>query len=295
MDIGVALPTMARDYSRSTTVEWSRGIDAGPFSSISCGERITFRNQEMMITNAAAAALTERVQVFVNLVVLPYHPPAVMAKELATLDVLCDGRLSVGVGVGGREHDYIAAGSTFERRHARLDEGVAELRRIWAGHPPAEGLDPVGPAPVQPGGPEILAGAMGPKGLARAARWADGISGFALTADGAEMATASVAAERAWTEAGRDTAPRKVSGCFAVLGTADDQGVLQAFTYDYLAIFGTGLARSLADSAPVWNAERLTRALDDAEAAGVDEFILVPGTTDPACLDAFAGVVSARR
>jgi alkanesulfonate monooxygenase SsuD/methylene tetrahydromethanopterin reductase-like flavin-dependent oxidoreductase (luciferase family) len=294
MDIGVALPTMARDYSRSTTLEWSRGIDDGPFSSISCGERITFRNQEMLVTNAAAAALTERVRVFVNLVVLPFHPPAVIAKEIATLDVLSDGRVSLGVGVGGREHDYLAAGSTFERRHARLDEGVAELRRIWAGHSPFDGGDPVGPAPVQPGGPEILAGAMGPKGLARAARWADGVSGFALTADGAEMAAAVRAAEQAWADAGRDTAPRKISGCFTVLGTKDDQGVLQAFTYDYLAIFGTGLARALADTAPVWNADRLTQALDEAEAAGVDEFILVPGTTDPDCLDAFARVVSAR-
>jgi alkanesulfonate monooxygenase SsuD/methylene tetrahydromethanopterin reductase-like flavin-dependent oxidoreductase (luciferase family) len=294
MEIGVSLPTMAPDYSRSTTVEWSRGIDAGPFSSISAGERITFRNQEFMVTNAAAAALTERVRVFVNLVVLPFHPVAVVAKELATLDVLSDGRVTVGVGIGGREHDYLAAGSTFERRHARLDEGVAELRRIWSGRPPFDGADPVGPHPVQPGGPELLAGAMGPKAMARAARWADGVSGFALTADGAEMAAAVELADRAWADAGRDRPPRKISGCFAVLGTDDDQGVLQAFTYDYLAIFGTRLARSLADSAPVWNVDRLNQALDDAEAAGVDEFILVPGTTDPACLAAFTDVVAAR-
>ncbi len=71
MQIGVALPTMARGYTRSTTLDWCRGIDEGPFSSISCGERITFQNQEMNVTNSAAAALTERVRVFVNLVVLP--------------------------------------------------------------------------------------------------------------------------------------------------------------------------------------------------------------------------------
>jgi alkanesulfonate monooxygenase SsuD/methylene tetrahydromethanopterin reductase-like flavin-dependent oxidoreductase (luciferase family) len=294
MDIGVALPTMARDYTRRTTITWSQGIDAGPFSSISCGERITFHNQEMMVTNAAAAVLTERVRVFVNLVVLPFHPPAVVAKELATLDVLCDGRLTVGVGVGGREHDYLAAGSTFERRHARLDEGVAELRRLWDGHAPVDGGDPVGPTPVQHGGPPILAGAMGPKGLARAARWAGGVSGFALGADGADMALAAAAADQAWSDAGRDTPPRKVSGCFTVLGTHDDQGVLQAFTYDYLAIFGHKFARMMADDAPVWNASRLNQALDDAEAAGVDEFILVPGTTDPSCLAALTDVVNAR-
>ena len=294
MDVGVALPTMAADYDRSTTLEWARRIDAGPFSSVSCGERITFRNQEMLVLNAAAAALTERVRVFVNLVVLPFHPVPVIAKQLATLDVLSGGRLTVGVGVGGREHDYRAAGSGFERRHARLDEGVAELRRLWSGGAPFDGADPIGPLPVQYGGPPLLAGAMGPKGLARAAAWADGISGFALTADGDEMAAAVTAARAAWDDAGRTEAPRLVSGCFAVLGTDDDRGVLQAFTYDYLAIFGVGLARALADDAPVWTADRLRRALDDAAAAGVDEFILVPGTTDPACLDAFAEVVASR-
>lgn len=294
MDVGVALPTMARDFTRVTTLEWCRGIDSGPFSSVSAGERITFRNQEMLVALSAAAALTERVRVFVNLVVLPMHPVPLMAKQLATLDVLAGGRVTVGVGVGGREHDYRAAGSGFERRHARLDADVAELRRIWAGRPPFEGADPVGPHPVRPGGPEILAGAMGPRAMARAARWADGVSGFSLAADGAEMAAAVDLANRAWSEAGRDRPPRTVSGCFAVLGTADDQGVLQAFTYDYLAIFGTGLARAMAAEAPVWNAARLRQVLDDAEAAGVDEFILVPGTTDPACLDAFAEVVSTR-
>jgi alkanesulfonate monooxygenase SsuD/methylene tetrahydromethanopterin reductase-like flavin-dependent oxidoreductase (luciferase family) len=294
MEIGVALPTMAADYDRRTTVEWSHGIDAGPFSSISCGERITFRNQEVMVTNAAAAALTERVRVFVNLLVLPFHRINVTAKQIATLDVLSDGRVTLGVGIGGREHDYLAAESSFDRRHQRLDDGVAELRRIWSGAEPFDGADPVGPHPVQHGGPPILAGAMGPKALARAAQWADGVSGFALDAGAEGMAAAAIAADQAWTDAGRDTPPRKISGCFAVLGTADDQGVLQAFTYDYLAIFGTKFARMMADDAPVWNRERLEQVLDDAEAAGVDEFILVPGTTDAACLAAFAEAVAAR-
>ncbi len=294
MDVGVALPTMAREYTRRTTITWSQGIDAGPFSSVSCGERITFHNQEALVTNAAAAALTERVRVFVNLVVLPFHQGPVIAKELATLDVLCDGRLTVGVGVGGREHDYLAAGSGFDRRHARLDEGVAELRRLWHGEIPVDGGDPVGPTPVQHGGPPILAGAMGPKGLARAASWADGISGFTINADGGDMATAVTAARRAWDDAGRDAPPRTVTGCFTVLGTHDDRGVLQAFTYDYLAIFGDRFARAMADDAPVHTPERLAQALDEAEAAGVDEFILVPGTTDPACLAAFVDVVSSR-
>jgi len=295
MDIGVALPTMARGYTRATTIDWCRGIDSGPFSSISCGERITFHNQELLVTNSAAAALTENVRVFVNLIVLPTHPIPVIAKQMATLDVLCDGRLTVGVGIGGREHDYLAAGASMERRHQRLDDGVAEMRRLWAGDPAFEGAAPLGPPCVQAGGPPLLAGAMGPKALARAAQWADGISGFALTADGDEMTAAVNASNNAWTEAGRSEAPRVISGCFYTLDGDDPQGTLSGFTYDYLEIFGKRFARSLADDATTWNADRVLRALDDAEAAGVDEFILVPGTVDQRCLDATIALVANRR
>ena len=294
MQIGVALPTMARGYDRSTTLDWCRGIDAGPFSSISCGERITFHNQEMNVTNAAAAALTERVQVFVNLIVLPMHPIPLIAKQIATLDVLSGGRVTVGVGIGGREHDYRAMGSSMERRHQRLDDGVAELRRLWAGGAAFEGADPTGPGCVQDGGPPILAGAMGPKALARAAQWADGVSGFSIDADTSGMATAAAAAVQAWSDAGRSEAPKVVTGCFYALGVDEPQETLRGFTHDYLRIFGAEFARMMADDAPVWNGDRLLRALDDAEAAGVDEFILVPGTVDPGCLEATVDLVAAR-
>lgn len=294
MEIGVALPTMARDYTRRTTLTWSQGIDAGPFSSVSCGERISFHNQEMLVTNAAAAALTERVRVFVNIAVGPLHSAGMLAKQMATLDVLSEGRLTLGLGVGGREHDYRSAGSAFQNRHQRLDDLVDELKQLWAGHPPFDGADPIGPVPVHPGGPELLSAAMGRKALARAARWADGNSGFSIDADAAGLTAAVTATDRAWTDAGRSTAPRHVSGCFCALGTSDDQGVLQAFTYDYLAVFGDRFARDMAHAAEVWNVERLGRVLDDAEAAGVDEFILVPATTDPSCLTALTAAVRDR-
>ena len=90
MDIGIALPTMATGFTRNTFIEWCRGIDEGPYSSVSAGERITFHNPELLVTNTAAAALTERVQVITNIVVLPLHRPALLAKQLATLDVLAE-------------------------------------------------------------------------------------------------------------------------------------------------------------------------------------------------------------
>ncbi len=110
---------------------------------------------------------------------------------MASVDVLSEGRLTVGVGVGGREHDYRAIGGSFDRRWQRMDEQVARMRRVWAGEPPFEGADPVGPAPVQDGGPPVVAGVMGPKAIARAARWADGVDGaFTMDGDHDQMAAA---------------------------------------------------------------------------------------------------------
>ena len=285
MDIGIALPTMATGFTRSTFVEWCRGIDEGPYSSISAGERITFHNPELLVTNTAAAALTERVQVVTNITVVPLHRPALLAKQLATLDVLAAGRLVVGVGVGGREQDYRSLDVPFEGRHAKLDSGVAELKRLWAGGAAYEGGQPVGPAPHTPGGPPLWAAAMGPKSMARAARWADGVTGFSIGSDPDEIARGNRLALDAWEAEGRTDRPRLVSGSFYLLGGPDADAELTQFARAYLAVFGDRAADALSRLVHLSSPARLLDSLAAAESAGCDEFILVPGTVDPDCLE----------
>ena len=294
MDVGVSLPTMAVGYGPTTTVDWARGIDAGPFSSVSAGERITFSNPELVASLAAAAAVTDRVRVFANVVIAPAHPAAVIAKQMATLDLLSDGRLDVGVGVGGRGHDYRAAEASRDRRHARLDESVAELRRLWAGEPPFPGADPVGPACVQAGGPPLLAAAVGPLTMARAAQWADGVTGFSVTGSAGEIAEGNQRALDAWASADRPERPRLVTGAFVVAGVDDGPEVLRAFTRRYLGIFGEAVAGPMSSATWISSSDDVARFLDQAQAAGTDEAVLVPGTVDLACLDALAEVVAAR-
>lgn len=293
MDIGIALPTMCRGYDRATTVEWSRLADQGPISSISCGERMTYHNQEMWTTLAAAAAVTERVRVFANLSVLPAHPVALVAKQAATIDVLSEGRFTLGVGVGGRGVDYRSLAAGFERRHERLDRAVAELRSLWAGDSPFDGADPVGPSCVRPGGPPVLAGALGPKSLARAARWADGVAAFSVGGVPDEIAWSAEAARRAWADAGRGS-PRLVSGCFYALGVPEPRAVLHGFAAEYLDFLGSSNAEAAAAAVNTYDAEALHRTLDAAEAAGLDEFILVPGSADRAVLDATMELIGSR-
>jgi alkanesulfonate monooxygenase SsuD/methylene tetrahydromethanopterin reductase-like flavin-dependent oxidoreductase (luciferase family) len=255
---------------------------------------VTFINPEMTVTLAVAAARTQRVTIFGNLWVPMLHEPAMLAKQIATLDLVSDGRVVVALGVGGRPHDYTAAGAAFARRHERLDEIVAELRSLWSGTPPFEGADPVGPAMSTPGGPPILSGAMGPKAIARAALWADGISGFSLGDVGRESATMNALATAAWEAAGRTEAPRLINGTFCVLGVDEPQAVLEKFATTYLGFFGDELASALAKGCRVSTQEALLEALDEAEEAGCEEFIVVPGTWDLGCLQAISDVVAAR-
>jgi alkanesulfonate monooxygenase SsuD/methylene tetrahydromethanopterin reductase-like flavin-dependent oxidoreductase (luciferase family) len=214
-------------------------------------------------------------------VILPAHDEVQLAKEFASVDRLSDGRLTIGVGVGGREDDYRAIGAGFGRRWDRMDAQVARMQRIWAGEPPFEGSDPVGPPPVQAGGPPFIAGSMGPKSIARAAKWAAGVDG-AWTLDGneADFRTAFDMITGAWTEAGRAEKPHLSSSIWYALGD-DAEERLRAYAYDYMRIFGEDAAQWASSAVACFTPEALRRAVDNAAAAGADEFFLVPTSADP--------------
>jgi alkanesulfonate monooxygenase SsuD/methylene tetrahydromethanopterin reductase-like flavin-dependent oxidoreductase (luciferase family) len=280
----MTLPTMVA-HDGAQTRAWCEQVDAGPWSSLAVPERITYPSHALMIELAAAAALTERVRLWTTIVVLPARDPVMTAKELASVDVLADGRLTVGVGVGGREDDYRAVSAGFERRWDRLDEGVARMRAVWRGEPPFEGADPVGPPPVQPGGPPLVAGAMGPKAIARAARWAAGVDGaWTLDGDEATMRAAFDLIDGAWRDARRTDPPHKSSSIWYALGP-DAEDRLAAYARSYMRIFGDAVGDWAAGAARVSTPAALRAAVDSAAAAGADEFFLVPTTAHPAELD----------
>lgn len=290
MDIGIALPQMARGLDRDRVIAWCRGIDAGPYSSVSAGERITYHNLEGFALCNAAAILTERVRVFVNVAVAPWHAPAMLAKQLTSMDVLSGGRVDLAVGVGGREQDYMALGSSFANRHSRLDATVAELQRLWTGGLAADG-QPLGPPPVQAGGPSILCSGMGPKSLARAAQWAAGVSGFTLTGDPGDAVRSRQATEQAWATAGRTDRPRISIGMFVALGP-DAEPTLRGYASDYFTVFGVDVAKAFSEAMTMFTANRLTETISAFESAGCDEIVIIPADSDPAMLDRIDEAVS---
>jgi alkanesulfonate monooxygenase SsuD/methylene tetrahydromethanopterin reductase-like flavin-dependent oxidoreductase (luciferase family) len=285
MDIAMTLPTML-PHGRAKFVAWCRQIDEGPWSSLAVPERVTFTSHSLVTQLAGAAALTERVRLWSTLIVLPAHNEVQVAKDMASVDQLATGRLTLGVGVGGREQDYRAIGANFSRRWQRMDDQVARMGRIWAQEPPFEGSDPVGPPPFQPGGPPFVAGVVGPKAIVRAARWAAGVDdpSAIVAVDPAVLDAQRQRVVNAWKEAGRAEAPHFSSSLWFALGP-DAKERLARYVYQYMRIFDDGFARHLADSAAVHSPSALRDAIDAAQAAGCDEFFLVPTTTDPAELD----------
>jgi len=293
MKVSLCLPYMEREYDRTTTLEWCRLADAGPFASLSCGERITSYTQDMRVVLSAAAALTERIRIVPSLYVLPMHSPVRVAKEMATLDVLSAGRVTVTVGVGGRADDYKALESPFTNRLQRLDDGVAAMRRIWAGEPPFAGADPVGPTPIQAGGPPIWAGAMNPNAMRRASAWADGVYGFSMDAGVKTVREQRERARAAWLERGRSE-PYIATGFWYSLA-AGAEATLKTYVYEYLKIIDDGIAKAVAETMTCFTADAVANALDAIEAEGCDECFLVPASLDTAEIERAADVIARRR
>jgi alkanesulfonate monooxygenase SsuD/methylene tetrahydromethanopterin reductase-like flavin-dependent oxidoreductase (luciferase family) len=275
MKIGITLPTMIESTPGDLLLDWARRADEGPFSSLAVGERITYPNCDMIVALSAAAAVTRRVRIISTVAVVPLHRAALLAKQAASIDALSNGRLTLGVGIGGRDEDCLAVGAPTENRSRRLEEQVALMRRIWRGEPPYEGAAPIGPRPVQEGGPEILVGSIFPKAVRRTMRWADGLSGWSFEPDAVALKETFRLASEAWRQAGRSGRPRFVVGSYYALGAHADEQIDSALT-KYMAIFGAGVGKSIAASVR----SRTPQAIRDAQRAfediGTDEFIWVP-------------------
>jgi probable F420-dependent oxidoreductase len=137
---------------------------------------------EVMMALAVLAARTQRVRVGTSILLLPLYAPAIVAKQVADLDNVTGGRVTLGVGIGGEyPGEFRACQVPMEERGPRTDEAIPLLRRLWTGEPVShEGrfyaMDDVRihPAPAQPGGPPIVVAGRQPPAMRRAAELGDG-------------------------------------------------------------------------------------------------------------------------
>ena len=271
MKIGMTLPVMEPDLSRRDLEDWTLRVDSGPWSHIALGERILFPNPEFISTLSAVAAWTKRVEIIATISVLTMHNPILSAKQFATIDMISEGRFTLGVGVGGREEDYNAIGSTWsDRRWATLSDRVKTMQSVWS----KEYHPSLGPTPFSMNGPQILAGAVGPKAMEMSADFADGLAGFSFNADIEEIKDSFNRVQKAFKE--KNKSPRLVTSFWFGLGESARPDI-QIHLERYLSWMGDDLARDLAKTAGFSGSQSdLNDFLLLVKAAGATDVILVP-------------------
>jgi alkanesulfonate monooxygenase SsuD/methylene tetrahydromethanopterin reductase-like flavin-dependent oxidoreductase (luciferase family) len=278
----MTMPVMEPDLDATVLRNWARAIDEGPFSSLCWGERIAFENPDSLTLLGALAAWTDRVRLVTTVIVPQLHDPTMLAKALATGDVLCRGRLTVGIGVGGRHEDYHAVGADLDTQTMRgMAERVAVMKRVWAGEKLTDSVLPVGPAPVQAGGPPLLIGSIGPKTIRSAAAWADGVAGAALDLDVVEQNELFDVARAAWAGAGQPKPHLATSFWFAFGSHQQARAQILRHLRRYMNWIPPEYVDAMAPTTGWAGSEdELVAVLRKFEEIGTDEIQLIPTSSD---------------
>ncbi|MBV9005491.1 MAG: LLM class flavin-dependent oxidoreductase [Solirubrobacterales bacterium] len=277
MQVGVGMPSMLPGVDKQRLLDWARAADAGPFSTLAAMDRLAFDSLDAIPALALCAGATNRIRLASTAIAAPLRNPAVFAKETATLDVLCGGRLMLGLGVGAHPSDYAAAGLRWEDRRELLARSLHALRAFWTG-------DTIGPRPARPGGPKLLVAARTQRSFELIAQAADGLAGFAGPPD--VFAAHAGAVRAAWEREGRTGQPHLLGAWLYALGEGPaERGreyIRSHFSPEVSEIFAEHMLAS---------PEQVMGFLSAYQAVGCDEVILFPMVSDLEQLELLGGLV----
>ena len=287
MDIGVGLPAAIPGVSGDIIVRWARRAEELGFSSLGIIDRLVYPNYEPLITLAAAATVTSRIRLGTYVLLGPLRAnPALFAKQVATLDNLAPGRLTLGLGVGWRQDDFEASGVDYHRRGKLLDQQLEVMQRVWQGE--SFGFEgAIGPAPVSEDGLELLFGGSAEATVRRAVAYKAGWVGVGAPAMFEQM---RAAIEAARAEAGLSGAVRYVDFAYFALGPEGTE-TARNYVRSFYDIAGP-MSERFAERA-VGTPEMVRETIARNEALGADELIFTPCSADLQQLDELAEVALA--
>jgi probable F420-dependent oxidoreductase len=232
MRLGVSLPNVGIDHGKETLLPIAQAAERLGFDSVWAAHHVvlpyeresTYPYQrsgteiamspgmqwlDPIVTLSAVAAVTERVRLGTSVFVLPYRDPVTLAAELAALDVLSEGRLVLGVGIGWMREEFDAIGVPAAERGARTEEHLEVMKTLWSEDPASfhgrftrfENVV-LATRPRTEGGPPIWIGGNTDAALRRALRCGAGWHGFEVFPE--EIAELRGRLARFGEEAGRD-------------------------------------------------------------------------------------------
>jgi alkanesulfonate monooxygenase SsuD/methylene tetrahydromethanopterin reductase-like flavin-dependent oxidoreductase (luciferase family) len=283
--IGIGLPNTSLDVPGRLLVDWARRAEAHGFSSLATIDRVAYPSYDSLTALTAAAAVTERIGLLTNVLLAPLYNPVLLAKVTACLDQISEGRLTLGLGVGGRPDDYQLAERSFTDRGRRFDADLELLHQAWAGQPVAGSQFPVGP-PATGGRVPLLMGGQSKLAAPRAARWG---AGFTIGGAPPEMAGGAIQEFRvAFEQAGGTGTPRVVVLTYYSLGEEHTETPLRNLRtyYGFIGDWAEGIAKGVPRTP-----EAVRQVAAAFEELGVDELIFDPSVPDLDQIDRLAEIV----
>ncbi len=259
MDIGIGLPNSVLGVDRRGIVDWAKRAEDAGFASLGTIDRIVYDNYESLTTLAAAAGATERIRLTTDILIAPLRSAALLAKQAATVNGISEGRLVLGMAVGGREDDYEAVDVDFHKRGKIFDSQLKTMTELWGDDRPS-----------------ILIGGTADVAYERAARYGDGWTQGGGTPDGQREGREKV--ESAFREAGRDERPRTMALFYFALGDRAEEDAKHALG-NYYSFLGEYADQIVASAAK--DADTVRQYLAGFEEAGADEVICFPSSADP--------------
>jgi alkanesulfonate monooxygenase SsuD/methylene tetrahydromethanopterin reductase-like flavin-dependent oxidoreductase (luciferase family) len=277
MDVAIGLPNAVPGTTGEQLTEWARRAEARGFSSLGTIDRIAYPNIEPLTALAAAAAVTERIGLATTVLLGPLREnPVALAKQVASVHAISGHRMTLGIGLGGRDDDYELAEVETGTRGKDLDEMLERIWEVWKG-------DEMGPDTASH--PRVLVGGSVEASFKRAARFGDGW--IAAGAPPQQFAEWRAGFEKAWSESGRSEAPQNAALAYFSLGDRAEEDA-KAYLTHYYAWLGEDVANFIADSAAK-DADAVQGAINAFADAGCQELFLFPSSNDPAQVDLLAG------
>ena len=243
--------------------------DETGFSSLGAVDRLVYDSYEPLITVTGAAAVTSRIGLMTTTLVGPMRTnTALLAKQLASLDAISGGRLTVGLSIGSRDEDYTAGGVTTARRGRRLEEQMEELSRIWGGEVRGS-AGAIGPSLKRR--PQILFGGYVEATARRVAAYADGWIGGG--AGPQRFADFVPTVRETWEATGRTGAPRLVAITYFALGNGARERA-DKYLLGYYSLLGEGAARVAAGASA--DEDAIAGIVSTYAELGCDELLFFP-------------------
>src|SRR5215211_7746227 len=251
----------------TTLGQWAADSERAGFAAVGVIDRLVYDNLEPLTALAAAAARTERVELFTTVLNVGWRNNSfLLAKQMASVEQISGGRLTAGLGLGGWPEDYVASQVPETGKAALWESTLATMRQVWAGEMSGQG----GPMPELPKGrPTLLFGGLVPAAHKRATTqgqgWVAPLMGLSMLQEGA------AAVRQLWKEAGRPGQPRIATGRYFGFGENAD-----TIADEYLRHYYSDEFFHIPRADTLTTPDHLRAELQALQAAGATDVLLYP-------------------